>query len=127
MLWNELLRNGNISLLQSQSDTQYCVCSNYDATQLENQQYNSGTYFCYWGDKELKAQFLSAALECFRARTEENYISKYRMEELASKAIDGLIEDDATEASYYFIEEMEMEDFELNFFGLNVNGYRMEE
>ena len=127
MLWNELLRNGNCSLLQSQSDTQYCVCSNYDATQPEDQQYNNGTYFCYWENKELKARFLSAALECFRARTEENYISKYRMEELASKAIDGLIEDDATEASYYFIEEMEMEDFELNFFGLNENGYRMED
>lgn len=127
MLWNELLRKGNISLLQSQSDTQYCVCSNYTPNGKEDQQYDNGTYFCYWGNTEQKAYFLSAALECFRARTEENYISKYRMEELASKAIDRLIEDDTDEASYYFIEEMEMEDFELEYFGLNENGYRKED
>lgn len=34
MLWNELLRNGNISLLESQSDTQYCICRNYNPNEV---------------------------------------------------------------------------------------------
>ena len=71
MLWNELLRKGNISLLQSQSDTQYCICRNYNPNAKEDQQYDGGSYFCYWGDKERKPYFLSAALENFRIKTEE--------------------------------------------------------
>ena len=62
MLWNELLRKGNVSLLESQSDTQYCVCRNYNPDAKEDQQYDGGTYFCYWGDKERKPYFLSKEL-----------------------------------------------------------------
>ena len=129
MLWNELLQKGNISLLQSQSDTQYCVCSDYDKTQKEDQQYYNGTYFCYWGNEERKAHFLSAALECFRARTEENYISRYRMEEIASKSIDAFIESEPNEAAYFFTgrHELDMNESELDFFGLDENGYRKED
>ncbi len=36
MLWNELLRKGNVSLLQSQSDTQYCICRNYNPEAKED-------------------------------------------------------------------------------------------
>ena len=42
----------------------------------------------------------------------------YRLEELASKAIDGLIEDDPYEAAEYFKNEMEMTEEEIEYFGV---------
>lgn len=42
----------------------------------------------------------------------------YRLDELASKAIDGLIEDDPYEAAEYFENEMEMTDKEIEYFGI---------
>lgn len=118
MLWNELLRKGNLSLLQSQSDTQYCVCRNYNPNEKEDQQYDGGTYFCYWEDKERKAYFLSAALENFRVKTEENYISRARLEELATKFKDGLIEDDRESAMEYFEYECEITEEEKEWLGI---------
>lgn len=118
MLWNELLRKGNVSLLQSQSDTQYCICRNYNPDAKEDQQYDGGTYFCYWGDKERKPYFLSAALENFRAKTEEDYISRSRLEELATKFKDGLIEDDRESAMEYFEYECEMTEEEKEWLGI---------
>lgn len=120
MLWNELLRKGNISLLQSQCDIQYCVCRNYNPYAKEDTQYDSGTYFCYWGDKERKSYFLATALEVFRCKTEENYINRSRLEELANKFKYGLIEDDEESAMEYFREVCEMEDYELEFFGIGM-------
>lgn len=120
MLWNELLRKGNVSLLQSQSDTQYCVCRNYDANAKEDQQYDGGTYFCYWGDKERKAYFLSAALENFRVKTEENYISRARLEELATKFKDALYEADEEYASDFV--EQECFENEMEWLGIENNG-----
>lgn len=118
MLWNELLRKGNVSFLQSQSDTQYCVCWNYNPEAKEDTQYDNGSYFCYWGSTYLKAHALSLAIDCFRCKTEDNYISRYRLEELATKFADGLIEDDEESAIEYFTEECEMEDYEMEFFGI---------
>lgn len=121
MLWNELLRKGNVSLLQSQSDTQYCVCRNYNPNAKEDQQYDGGTYFCYWGDKERKAYFLSAALENFRVKTEDNYVPRARLEELATKFKDGLIEDDRESAMEYFEYECEMTEEEKEWLGITEN------
>ena len=118
MLWNELLRKGNVSLLQAQSDTQYCVCRNYNPDAKEDQQYDGGTYFCYWGDRERKPYFLSVALENFRVKTENNYVPRARLEELATKFKDGLIEDDRESAMEYFDYECEMTEEEKEWFGI---------
>lgn len=118
MLWNELLRKGNVSLLQSQNDTQYCVCRNYNPNAKEDQQYDNGSYFCYFEDKEWKICLLAEALEVFRHRTEECYITRSRLEELADKFKDGLIEDDEESALEYFTEECEMDEYEMEFFGI---------
>lgn len=120
MKWTELLRNGDYALLQSKSDTQYAVVSGYDPTQLENQQWSSGTYFTYWDDANKKATALSSALDLFRYRTESKYISRLRLEELATKFKDGLfgayLEDEEYEE--FFADECEMEDYEKEFFGI---------
>lgn len=42
-----------------------------------------------------------------------------RLEEIASKAIDGLVEDDEDTAYEYFANEMEMDSHEAEYFGLN--------
>lgn len=45
-------------------------------------------------------------------------IGWYRMDEIASKAIDGLIEDNPYEAAEYFENAMEMTDEEIEYFGI---------
>lgn len=64
------------------------------------------------------ASALAHAVDYFRARTEENYIPRARLEELATLFKDGLIEDDEYEAMIYFNETCEMEDYEKEFFGI---------
>lgn len=76
MKWIEILRKDDYALLQSESDTKYVVASGYDSTQPEDQQWNYGTYFTYWNDEKRKADCLQNALDCFRSRTEENYVTK---------------------------------------------------
>lgn len=49
------------------------------------------------------------------------YMQYPRLEEVASKAIDGLIEDDEESAYEYFAREIEMDCFEAEYFGLNKN------
>ena len=65
-----------------------------------------------------KAQALFLALDYFRMRTEENYIPRCRLEELATQFKDGLIEDDKEQALIYFDEVCEMTESEKEFFGI---------
>lgn len=76
MKWIEILRTGNCALLQSKSDTQYAVVSDYNPTQPEDEEWDFGTYFTYWNDAKRKADCLQNALDCFRSRTEEHYVTK---------------------------------------------------
>ena len=65
-----------------------------------------------------KAKALFLALDYFRMRTEENYIPRCRLEELATQFKDGLIEDDEESAMEYFDEVCEMTESEKEFFGI---------
>lgn len=76
MKWIEILRKDDYALLQSESDTQYCVACGYDPTQPEDQQWANGTYFEYWNDAKRKADCLQNALDNFRGKTEESYVTK---------------------------------------------------
>lgn len=76
MKWTELLRKDKYALLQSESDTQYAVVSGYDPMQPEDQQWSHGTYFTYWNDTKRKADCLQNALDYFRSKTEEHYVTK---------------------------------------------------
>ena len=57
-------------------------------------------------------------VEVFRYKTEDNYIPRWRLEELATQFKDGLIEDGEYEAMEYFNEVCEMTDEEKEFFGI---------
>lgn len=119
MKWIELLRKDKYALLQSETDTQYCVANGYDPTQPEDQQWNHGTYFTYQNDSQ-KTSSLANALELFRYRTEENYISRCRLEELATQFKDELYETDfdKEDLEEIFNEECDMTDYEKDFFGI---------
>lgn len=49
----------------------------------------------------------------------KGYMQYPRLEEIASKAIDGLVEDDEETAYEYFANEIEMDSHEAEYFGLN--------
>ena len=59
------------------------------------------------------------ATDFARARGKQIPVCYYRLEEIAGKAIDGLIEDDEESAYEYFANEIEMDEHEADYFGLN--------
>lgn len=118
MKWVEILRKDKLALLQSENNSQYAVASGYNPDGKEDEQWSHASYFMYYGNEQAKALYLQAALDMFRARSEENYIPRYRLEELATKFKDGLLEDDKEEAMIFFDEECELTDNEKEWFGI---------
>ena len=117
MKYNIILRNGKYALLDM--GYQYAVVSGYDPSQPENQQWDHGTYLTHWNQGvEDKQIALFHAIEQFRLKTETDYISRYRLEELATKLKDGLLEADEDFAEEFFGEECEMTDEEKSWFGI---------
>ena len=117
MKYNIILRNGRYALLEM--ETQYVVACGFDETQSEGSQWSQGYYYTHWNTSEIvKQRMLSAALECYRALTETDYIPRCRLEELATQFKDGLIEDNEESAMEYFDEVCEMTDSEKEFFGI---------
>lgn len=62
---------------------------------------------------------LFSAVNFARTKTETYHINYYRLEEIAGKAIDGLVEDDEETAYEYFAREIEMDSDEAEYFGLD--------
>ena len=123
MKYNIILRNGRYALLEM--ETQYVVACGFDETLPENQQWTQGYYYTHWNTSEIvKQRMLSAALEYYRALTETDYITRCRLEELATQFKDGLIEDDEKSAMEYFDEVCEMTESEKEFFGIEIKSYQ---
>ena len=59
------------------------------------------------------------AVNCARTKLELYQPNYYRLCEIASKAIDGLIQDDKETAYEYFAREVEIDSHEADYFGLN--------
>lgn len=59
------------------------------------------------------------ATDFARSRGKQIPVQYYRLEEIAGKAIDGLIQDDEDSAYEYFANEIEMDSQEAKYFGLN--------
>lgn len=123
MKWIEILRKDNYALLQSESDTQYVVACGYNPDAPENQQWDSGRYFTYCNNANAKAKCLVNVIDYFQWNTEENYIPRRRMEELATNFKDKMVElaIDCNMSDTDFedeLEEFDLEDYEREFFGL---------
>ena len=65
-----------------------------------------------------QTEALANAIDYFRYKTEENYIPRCRLEELATLFKDGLISDDRDSALEYFDEVCEMSEEEKSFFDI---------
>ena len=125
MKYNIILRNGRYALLEM--ETQYVVACGFDETQSEGSQWTQGYYYTHWNTSEIvKQRMLSAALEYYRALTETDYITRCRLEELATQFKNGLIEDDEEQALIYFDEVCEMSDEEKEFFGIKTENEEKE-
>ena len=99
------LNDGHTVLVTQKADRiEYVLATGFDEA---TQSWGSGTYL--YDIEDLARAVLYA----------NKPIGYDRMTEIASKAIDGLREDDEESAQEYCREEIEMDDTELEFFGLN--------
>lgn len=117
---NEILSvtnaNGKRFALIETNDN-YIVACGYDSTQMWGRQWEHGIYYMFSNDIE-KLSCLSKAVEKLREKVSKNYISRSRLEELATFFKDGLLEDDKYSAMEYFEETCEMTNEEKEFFGI---------
>lgn len=113
MNYKVILENKNYALiLRNESLTEIAVVANLDKT--NGIWGHTVDYMDYEGEN--KAYALSIMLDLFRYKTEENYIPRCRLEELATLFKDGLISDDRDSALEYFDEVCEMSKEEKSFF-----------
>ena len=118
MKYETILENGSYALIiRGVRMEEYAVVNGL------NKETGDWSFTCaYWNFGEYsgltQAEALSYALDFFRSRTEENYISRSRLEELATQFKDGLIEVDEEFANEYFDEVCEMTDEEKEWFGI---------
>ena len=115
---NIILRKGKYALIDRGHE--YVVACGFDETLPENQQWEHGNYYTHWNENEdRKMVCLQAALDHFRLFTDENYISRTRLEELATQFKDALLEDDKYSALVFFDDFCEMSEAEKEWFGID--------
>lgn len=114
-----ITERGNIALIKrGDKHKEYAVVRDLDVEEpFESNVQWSRTVEYYSADIE----GLQKAVDCFRRKSEYEYISRARLEELATLFKDGLIEDDEIEALHYFDDVCEMTPEEEKFFGIECN------
>lgn len=120
MKYEMILEKGDYALILRGSEmTQYAVVNGLNK-ERENWAWTvSYTDFGkYSSVTEIEA--LQEMIEVFRYKTEENYIPRCRLEELATLFKDRLIEDGEAEAMEYFDEVCEMTESEKEFFDIEM-------
>ena len=124
MKYNLIDEKGQYALiLRGKNMTQYAVVSGLD------KETGSWDWTCCYYDfgkfSELtKAEALFKALDYYRMRTDERYISWARMNEIATILKDGLIEDGIEEAYRYMVDVAELSTIEAEHFGLDMEQYK---
>lgn len=116
MKFIELQKYGNYSVIVRQDDNgNPCVIEPFVAACGVNKDKDGEVidweFGHYFGD-------LFNATDFARSRG-TGYMQYPRLEEIASKAIDGLVQDDEESAYEYFANEIEMDSHEAEYFGLN--------
>ena len=118
MEYTVLFEKGDYALVKRGEEmTQYAVVYGLDN---ENKCWGCTVDYTDFGKYSslTEIEALQIMIEKFRYKTEENYIHRYRLEELAMQFKDGLLEDDKESALEYFNEVCEMTDEEKVFFGI---------
>ena len=112
--------NGNVALiyLPSAKNAQYVVVRNLDLSRdySNNDLWDAGTYF------PDNITGLQAAIDTFRYKTEKDYISRMRLEELATNFKDYIydLEDDrhVDEVTDELVAYYDIREHEVKFFGM---------
>lgn len=100
-----------------ETDNNYIVACGYSALERWGRQWEYGVYYMFSNDKE-KLVALNKATEKLFEKVNADYISRCRLEELATLFKDGLISDDRESAMEYFEKVCEMDESEKEFFGI---------
>ncbi len=129
-----LFESGNYALIdRGESFTEYAVVNGLDKTTME-WDFTVG-YFTVWNPEE-EPDCLAKALDLYRAKTDKNYISRSRLEEIATRFKDRLSElseeiDEECECSsfdydtlVFMAEELELTDIECDYFGIDKNQFK---
>lgn len=98
-----------------ETENNYVVACGYSSLEKWGNQWENGIYYTFLNNKE-KLIALARATEKLFEKVNGNYISRSRLEELATLFKDGLISDDRESAFEYFNEVCEMTDEEKKFF-----------
>ena len=117
-------KKGNVSLIKRKVGSpmeEYAVVRNLNIEEPMESGCQWDATLGYWRST---IGGLQKAIECFRHKTEENYITRARLEEIATKEKDYIVEVE-NEVCYqevidYFRDELDMKDYELEFFGIEV-------
>lgn len=121
MKWNEILRNEKerVALLVSESNTQFVVAFDYDPDAPEDRKWHHGHYFQFWMDPEKKTEVLANAMDLYRSRTDSRYISRLRLEEIATAALHELKEIDEDSFTDFCENDLDLTEEEREWFGLD--------
>ena len=101
--------------------TDYIVASGYNT---DSQDWGSGTYFSASTNSQMEnAECLMKATEYFYSKVNKAYISRARLEEIATRFKDALMEFEDDESTLVenlnYEYDLALENEELEFFGLN--------
>lgn len=109
-----LLQNGRYALIDRGHE--YVVACGYNE---EAGEWSQGYYYTHWNENETRIAYcLNAATGHFLSLTDENYISRSRLEELVTQFKDGLLELDEDYAMEFFEGECGLTEYEKKWLGI---------
>lgn len=114
-----LLRKGNCVLVDNKNANEYIVGVGYNPEAPVGQQWRQGHYFSYWPDSELRAVILMSAIDYLLSRTTGSYLSKARLEEIATSALHELKETDEDSFTDFCEGDLDLTEEEREWFGLD--------
>lgn len=115
MKYEVITTRGNYSVIKRKDDlSEYAVVHGLDT---ENNCWNHTVVYYNIGFNGDESDCLSKCLEILNIKTKENYISRYRLEELSTKFKDKIIEEDEYHMEF-FEEECELLPSEYEWFGI---------
>ena len=118
MRYKVILEKGKYALIvRGKNLDEYAVVSGLNKN--KNEWDWTVSYWVFGQFRLEQSEALSKAIDCFRAKTKPNYISRSRLEELATLFKDGLFEDASEFAREYFTDICDMTENELEFFGID--------
>lgn len=119
MKYELILEKGKYALIKrGNSMAEYAVVFGLNK---ENGNWCNTVSYCGFGsmwhtDESIALQIM---LDVFLSRTTENYIPRNRLEEIATLEKDKLLELDEDETMEFFESELQLEDYEREFFGVD--------